>query len=64
MIKFFVVFDRRLTRAVYDYKHQWLLGSCVKFSQFVVLLKNSFPKLRNSHRSGKIDLTCISVWDV
>jgi len=38
-----VVFDGRLTKVTYDVTHQWLLGSCVKFSQTaVVVLKNSF----------------------
>jgi len=39
----FVVFDDRVTRFVYDDTHQGLLGSCVKFSQtVVVVLKNPF----------------------
>jgi len=43
MISCVVVFDGRVTRLVYDHTHQWLLGSCVKFSQTtVVVLKNSF----------------------
>jgi len=38
-----IVFDGRVTRAVYDDIYQWLLGSCVKFSQnAVVVLKDSF----------------------
>jgi len=38
-----VVFDGRETRVLYDDTHQYLLGSCVKFSQTaVVVLKNSF----------------------
>jgi len=43
MIKCVFVFDGRVTRVVYDTSRQWLLGSCVKFSQTaVVVLKNSF----------------------
>jgi len=43
MISCVVVFDGRVTRVVYDDTHQGLLGSCVKFSQtVVVVLKNSF----------------------
>jgi len=38
-----VVFYGRVTRVVYDDTHQGMLGSCVKFSQtVVVVLKNSF----------------------
>ena len=44
MISCVVVFDGRVTRFVYDAKHQWLLAAYVKFSQtVVVVLKNSFP---------------------
>jgi len=51
-------------RVVYDDTYQGLLGSCVKFSQTaVVVLKFSLRNKQNSHRSGKIDLSCISVWD-
>jgi len=40
---FLFFFDGWVTRVVYDDTHQWLLGSCVKFSQTaVVVLKNSF----------------------
>ena len=43
MISCVVLFDGRVSRVVYDDTHQWLLGSCVKFSQAtVVVLKNSF----------------------
>jgi len=43
MISCVVVFGGRLTRVVYDDTHQWLFGSCVKFSQTaVVVLKDSF----------------------
>jgi len=34
----------------------------VKVRQTVVVVV-LISKLRNSHRSGKIDLSCISVWD-
>jgi len=33
-----VVFDDRVTTVVYDGTHQWLLGSCVKFSQTAVVV--------------------------
>jgi len=33
MISCAVVFDGRITRVVYDDTLQWLLRSCVKFSQ-------------------------------
>jgi len=43
MISSDIVFDDRVTRVVYDDTHQWLLGSCGKFSQAAVMvLKNSF----------------------
>ena len=43
MISCVVVFDGRVTRVAYDDTDQWLLVSCVKFSQTtVVVLKNSF----------------------
>ena len=63
MISCVVVFDGRVIRVVCDDTHQGLLGSCVKFSQTVVVVsvEKSILKLRNSHRSGKIDLSCISV---
>ena len=38
MISCVVVFDGRVTRVVYDDTHQGLLGSCVKFSQRVVVV--------------------------
>jgi len=38
MISCVVVFDGRVTRVVYDDTHQELLGSCVKFSQTVVVV--------------------------
>jgi len=38
-----VVFYGPVTRVVYDDTHQWLLGSCVKFSQTAVaVVENSF----------------------
>jgi len=43
MISCVIVFDGRVNRVDCDDTHQWLLGSCVKFSQTaVVVLKNSF----------------------
>jgi len=43
MISCVIVFDGRANKVDYDDTHQWLLGSCVKFSQTaVVMLKNSF----------------------
>jgi len=43
MISCVVIFDCRITRVVHDDTHQGLLGSCVKFSQtVVVVLKNLF----------------------
>jgi len=43
MISCVVVFDGRDTGIVYDDTDQWLLGSCVKFSQTaVVVLQDSF----------------------
>jgi len=42
MISGVIVFDGRVHKVDYDDTHQWLLGSCVKFSQItVVMLKNS-----------------------
>jgi len=63
MISCFVVFDGRVTSDVCDDTHQGLLGSCVKFSQTVVAgsVEKSISKLRNSHKSGKIDLSCIEM---
>ena len=43
-----------------------MLASCVKFTggqTAIVVWKNSFRKLSNRRRNGKIDLSCISVWD-
>ena len=37
MISCVVVFDGRVARDVCDDTHQWLLGSCVKFSQTAVV---------------------------
>jgi len=43
MTSWVVAFGGRVTRVAYDDTHQWLLGSCAKFSQTaVVVLKNSF----------------------
>jgi len=43
MIRCAVVFYGRVMRIIYYDAHQWLLGSCVKFSQTtVVVLKDSF----------------------
>jgi len=43
MINCVIVFDGRVNKVDYDDTHQWLLGSCVKFSQTAVMvLKNSF----------------------
>jgi len=43
MVSCVVGFDGQVTRVVYDDTHQWLLGSCMKFSQTaIVVLKNSF----------------------
>jgi len=43
MISCVIVFDGRVNKVDYDDTHQWLLVSCVKFSQVaVVMLKNSF----------------------
>ena len=64
MISCAVVFDGRVTRVLYDYTYQGLLGSCVKFSQraaVMLKLEKIISKLRNTHGSGKIDLSCISV---
>jgi len=42
MINCVVVFDGRVTLEFFMTTHQWLLGSCVKFSQTaVVILKDS-----------------------
>jgi len=38
MISWVVAFDDRVMVAVYDDTHQWLLGSCVKFSQTTALV--------------------------
>jgi len=43
MISCVIGFDGLVIKVIYDDTHQWLLGSCVKFSQAtVVVLKNSF----------------------
>jgi len=38
MISWVVGFHRRVMGVVYDDTHQWLLGSCVKFSPTAVLV--------------------------
>jgi len=38
MISWVVGFDGQVVGVVYDDTHQWLLGSCVKFSQIAVLV--------------------------
>jgi len=38
MINWVVGFDGRVMGVVYDDTHQWLTGSCVKFSQTAVLV--------------------------
>jgi len=40
MLSCVVVFDGRVTRIVYDHKQQGLLGSCLKFSQTVVVARS------------------------
>jgi len=51
MISCVVVFDGRVTRVVYDYAHQWLLGFCVKFSQTPsVVLKIHFETMKQSQK--------------
>jgi len=35
----------------------------VKFGQTAVGVEKFISKLRNSHRNGKINMSCISVWD-
>jgi len=61
MIRCVIVFDGRITRGVYDDTHQWLLESCVEFSQTTVVVEIFISKLRNSQRTGKINLSGISV---
>jgi len=63
MISCVVVSDGRVTRLVCDDTHQWLLESCVKFSQTAVVVEIFISKLRNRRRKKKIDLSCISVCD-
>jgi len=41
MISWVVGFDGQVVGVVYDDTHQWLLGSCVKFSQTAVLVVKS-----------------------
>ena len=63
--------DDRVTSIVYDDTHQWLLGSCVKFSRTAVLvLKNSFRNNETVAEMGRlifrafqceIELDCITV---
>jgi len=38
MISWIVGFDGRVMGVVYDDTHQWLLGSCVRFSQTAALV--------------------------
>jgi len=38
MISWIVSFDGQVMGVVYDDTHQWLRGSCVKFSQTAVLV--------------------------
>jgi len=38
MISWVVGFDDRVMGDVYDDTHQWLLGSCVKFSKTAVVV--------------------------
>jgi len=61
MISCVVVFDVPVNKVDYDDTYQWLLGSCVKFSQTAADIEKLISKLRPSWRSGKIDLSCISV---
>jgi len=51
MISCAVVFDGRETRVVYDNTYQGLHGSCVKFSQtVVVVLKTHFETKKQSQK--------------
>jgi len=51
MISCVIVFDGRVNKVDYDDKHQWLLGSCVKFSQIaVVMLKTHFETKKQSQK--------------
>jgi len=55
MISCVVVFDGRVTTVVYDDTHQGLLGSCVKFSQtVVVVLKNPFRNQETVTEVGRL----------
>jgi len=55
MISCVVVFDGRVTRVVYDDTQQWLLGSCVKFSQTAVVgLKNSVRSKETVAEIGRL----------
>jgi len=63
MISCVIVFDVPVNKVDYEGTHQWLLGSCVKFSQTAADVEKLISKLRQSCRSGKIDLSCISVWN-
>jgi len=56
-------FDGRVTRIIYDDTHPLLPESCMNFSQTAVVVEIFISKLRNSRKRGKIDLSCISVWD-
>jgi len=58
MITWVVGFDGRAMGVVYDDIYQWLLGSCVKFSQTAVLVvKGSVRSKETVVINGKIDLS-------
>jgi len=50
-----LVFDVWVNKLDYDDTHQWLLGSCVKFSQTaVVVLKNQFRNEETVAEVGRL----------
>jgi len=63
MISCVVVFDCRVTRVVNDDTPGVARILYEILSDSGRSAEKSISKLRNSHRSGKFDLSCISVWD-
>ena len=61
MISCAVVFDCRVTRVVYDDTSEVARILPESWSDRGRSVEKLISKLRNSHRSEKIDLSCISV---
>jgi len=61
MMRWVVVLDGRVMGVVYDDTHQWLFGSCVKFSQTaVVVWKDSVRCTKQSQKWE--DSSSVHLW--